>query len=107
MEFKPLDLQIAVHRTNEASIAQHHDQSKPQLDQQLLAGQHVRIQEKERTRSSEIDESAKSSVRDGKSSFSGNKQGNHQEQSDQQLNQQAHSYPAEHPFKGKHIDFSL
>ncbi|WP_223066798.1 hypothetical protein [Paenibacillus caui] len=108
MDLKPVELQIAVPRTSEASRIHQDQQSRPQLDQQQLAGQNIRSSEQQRMRSNQVDESSQPEVREeAKQSSSGNqghqRGGRRQERSDHP-NQ---SHPAEHPFKGKHIDFSL
>lgn len=107
MDLKPVELQIALPRTSEASRIQHDQQSKPSLDQQQLAAQNVKTSEQLRTRSSEVDEPFKSEVREDGRNTSSDKHGGaggHAQDSEDPSKQ---SHPAEHPYKGKHIDFSL
>lgn len=103
---KPVELQIAVPRTSEAGRIQQEQQMRPTVDQQQLAAQNIKSSEQQRIRSSEVDEPFKSEVRDGEKHSSGKHggTGGHQHESEDPAKQ---THPAEHPYKGKHIDFSL
>lgn len=108
MDLKPVELQIAVPRTNEAGKIQQVQQLKPVLDQQQLAAQNVKQSEQLRIRSNEVDETGKSEIRDEGRNFSSGGQsqagkGDEQPGAEGSINL---AHPAEHPFKGKHIDVS-
>ncbi|MGN7760365.1 hypothetical protein [Paenibacillus sp. 22594] len=102
MSLKPVELQIALPRTTEAGKIQNGLQHRPALDQQQLAGQNVKQTEQLAQRSSEVDESAESALRDGRS-------GQHQSggHTPPHKHQPETSHDAEHPYKGHRIDLSL
>lgn len=105
MDLKPIELQIAVPRTSEAGRVQHEGQHRPQIDQSLLSAQNIKESELQRQRSTEVDEGALSSqVKRDEGSAAGQQQGKssseHQDESEKEK-------PAEHPYKGHHIDLSL
>lgn len=102
MSMKPVELQIALPRTHEAGKVQNSLQHRPAIDQQQLAGQNVKHSQEIALRSTEVDESAESALRDGGG-------GNHQENhgGEHKPKKQEHTHDAEHPYKGRRIDFSL
>lgn len=65
MSLKPVELQIALPRTHDAAKVQNSQQQRPALDQQQLAGQNVKHSQEIAMRSSEVDESSESALRDG------------------------------------------
>ena len=103
MNIKPVELQIAVPRTTEAGKIQNDIQHRPSLNQQQLAAQIVKTSHEQAHRSSEIEESSETSVRDegqsehhsGGNSSTGNK------------GESAKYRDAEHPYKGHSIDLTL
>lgn len=110
MSFKAIDMQIAVQKSTEAGMKQNQLMNKPVLDQEMLAANLVKRSEATRQKSSKVDESVNHLIRDG------------QENGKNKLLQQSKkkqskavaktgdtqtSAIAGHPFKGKHIDFSL
>lgn len=104
MDLKPVELQIAVPRTSEASRVQQDQQHRPLLDQQMIAGQNIKHADQQRTRSTGIDDSSKTQIHDQDHRESGSGQDQHS--SPNQEEQAPPSKPAEHPYKGKHIDLS-
>jgi hypothetical protein len=105
MEVKSIELQIAVPRTSEVGRIQNEAQQRPQIDQSMLSAQNVKDSELQRQRSTEVDEGALSShvKRDEGSSAKqqqGQSSGDSQDEHDKEK-------PAEHPYKGHHIDLSL
>ncbi|AIQ59200.1 hypothetical protein [Paenibacillus borealis] len=102
MSLKPVELQIALPRTHDAAKVQNSQQHRPVLDQQQLAGQNVKHSQEIAMRSSEVDESSESALRDG---GKGNHPEGHADQRKPRKPEAAHD--AEHPFKGHRIDFSL
>ncbi len=103
MSLKPVELQIALPRTTEAGKIQNGLQHRPALDQQQLAGQNVKQTEQLAQRSSEVDESAESALRDREGG--GQQPGGHSAPPKPQKTEAAHD--AEHPYKGHRIDLSL
>ncbi|WP_068619293.1 hypothetical protein [Paenibacillus tuaregi] len=104
MDFKAVELQIAVPRTSEASRIQQEAQHSPMHHQHTLEGQNMKRSDRERKRSAQVDESSQAVVRDGRQSSSGEAgQQDKQEASSEQVKE----HPAEHPFKGHNFDLSL
>lgn len=106
MSMKSVEMQIAIPRTSEAGRIQQDQQHRPLNEQTLLAGQNIKNSELERRRSANIDESAHNTTvrREGNASFD---QEQDHSQSEEKQEEQAKKQPAEHPYKGRHIDFSL
>jgi hypothetical protein len=103
MSLKPVELQIALPRTTEAGKIMNESQQRPAIDQHQLAGQNVKQSQEMTMRSSEVDESSESALRDG-----GDK-GNHHSGGNPSSEQHSKSATrdAEHPYKGQRIDLSL
>ena len=108
MSLKSVEMQIAVPRTQEAGRVQNELYQRPTQDQALLADQLKKEAAENQKRSTSVDESANTAIRDdnkknasGQSDQSGDQS---QTESDAAVKEPA---PAEHPYKGKHIDFSL
>ncbi|GGA39527.1 hypothetical protein [Paenibacillus physcomitrellae] len=109
MDLKPVELQIAVPRTSDAGRIQQEQQFRPTVDQQQLGAQNIKDSELRRIRSSEVDDSPKSELRDHESSDSASS-GERQEgrtSAEEKPGSQSEPHLAEHPYKGKHIDFSF
>ncbi|KQY83145.1 hypothetical protein ASD24_12745 [Paenibacillus sp. Root52] len=104
MSFKAVELQIAVPRTSEAGRYQNEYQQRPVIDQSLLAEQTAKEAEAARHRSEAMDETSNAALRDNYSHDSEQKNGSQEPESSEN---QENVKPAEHPYKGKHIDFSL
>lgn len=107
MSFKTIDLQFAVHKNDEAGIRQNQLMQKPRQDETILENQAAQTTEKDRFRSSKLEESVRADLKDhGEQKQQSNKgktknkgktisvlpEGNHQ---------------PDHPYKGHHIDLSL
>lgn len=102
---KSVELQIAVPRTQEVGKIQNELHQRTAQEQTLLTNQEIKDSRELRQRSSGVDETTNSSIREeGKqqqsSQHDGRQQNNQQEQSSE-------TQPAEHPYKGHHIDLSL
>jgi len=103
MSLKPVELQIAVPRATEAGKIQNDLRHRPLLNQQQLAGEIVKNSHEQTQRSSSVDESAETSVRDD---------GQHNHNSDghspsEKKSESIKYRDAEHPYKGHSIDLSL
>lgn len=106
MNMKSVEMQIAIPRSSEAGRIQQDQQHRPVNDQTLLAGQNIKNSELERRRSANVDESAHNTTvrREGNASLG---QEQDHSQSEEKQEEQEKKHPAEHPYKGRHIDFSL
>ncbi|MFD1888355.1 hypothetical protein [Paenibacillus wenxiniae] len=103
MGLRALELQIAVPRTTEASKIQQENLFRPSVEQSILADRTSEETERMRTRSDNVKESASGLIHDGHPREQHASQPHHAEQ-------QAEEHPitpAEHPYKGKHIDLSF
>ncbi|WP_410510847.1 hypothetical protein [Paenibacillus sp. BR2-3] len=98
-----MELQIALPRTTEAGKIQNELQHRPALHQQQLAGQNVKNSLELTQRSSGVDESSETSVRDD--GQRGNSSGGNP--STGKKNKPGKYTGAEHPYKGHSIDLSL
>ena len=104
MSFKAVELQIAVPRTSEAGRYQNEAQQRPVTDQNLLAEQMTKEAKVASQRSEAMAETSHTSVREDHSSG-----GNHHSGADARDGAEGEEEikPAEHPYKGKHIDLSV
>lgn len=102
MSLRNIELQVAIPRTSEVGKIQQAHLLRPAIDQTLLAEQINEQTERMRTRSGEVSESSSNLIHDGEAG------GEHlpgEHHSAEHHNQEA--TPAEHPYKGKHIDLSF
>ncbi|MNO86589.1 hypothetical protein D3C76_779930 [compost metagenome] len=101
---KSVELQIAVPRTQEVGKVQNELQQRSTQEQTFLTNQQIKESHEMRHRSSNVDETTNSSIREeGKQQHSSQRQG----QSHANQQEQTEHQPAEHPYKGHHIDLSL
>ncbi|WP_429373101.1 hypothetical protein [Paenibacillus sp. DS2015] len=104
---KSVELQIAVPRTQEAGRIQNELLQRPVQDQVQLAAQNIKESREMSQRSNGVDETTNSSIREEGKQHSSMKDGQTQMQQEQAQAQESEKHPAEHPFKGHHIDLSL
>lgn len=106
MSFKAIDLQFAVHKNDEAGIKQNQLMQKPRQDGTILENQATQTTERDRGRTSKLEESGRADIMDrreqkksqiGKSKTRGTLESTSTETEHQ----------PEHPYKGHHIDLSL
>ncbi|MFC5448367.1 hypothetical protein [Paenibacillus aestuarii] len=114
MDMKAIDLQFAVHKNDEAGIRQNQLMQKPRQDEALLENQSLQMTELERSRSSRIEESAKSNIKDQREKEHSQSHHGHQSGAshvESELAVQSHHVSnvaqSVHPYKGHHIDLSL
>jgi hypothetical protein len=110
MSFKAIDMQIAVQKSMETGIKQNQLMHKPVLDQANLAVNIERNADATRQKSSKVDETINHVIRDGQENGKNKllkqtkkKQAN----ATGSIEAPGTSANAGHPYKGKHIDFSL
>lgn len=103
MSLKPVELQIAVPRSTEAGRIQNELMHRQAADQQQLAGQNVKESREISQRSTEVDETFETAVRDDGRRGQGGGESPHPEQERESETAQ----PAVHPYKGRRIDLSL
>lgn len=104
MSLKPVELQIALPRTTEAAKIQNESQQRPAIDQHQLAGQNVKQTQEMAMRSTEVDESSESALRDGGGKGNSHSGGSSSSDKDSKTSR---ARDAEHPYKGQRIDLSL
>ena len=100
MSWKSIELQVALPRTFEANKVQEQHQQRSQIDQSQTAV--AQAKEAEHSRKSVDKQEQKE-----KAHLSGDQKGSnpHFQQKDQEKKQSG-KHNSDHPFKGKHIDFS-
>lgn len=106
MSLKNVELQIAVPRTSEAGRYQSEYDHRRSSEQSLLATNENKKAKRESKQSPKTSESEQTGIRDRSASSRAldiNNSNDHDEISDET----PAATPAEHPFKGKHIDYSL
>ncbi len=107
MSLRPVELQFVLHKNDEAGLKQNQLNHKPVQDQALLADDALKHTEKDRhvTGKSENTHKATLFEKDKEKSEQQNKKSPRKKESAAEI--PAHSEMNEHPFKGKHIDYSL
>jgi hypothetical protein len=110
MSFKAIDMQFAVQKSMETGIKQNQLMHKPVLDQANLAANIEKNADATRQKSSKVDETVHHAIRDGQENGKNKllKQ-TKKKQADAigSIEAPRTSVNADHPYKGKHIDFSL
>ncbi len=104
MVFKPLEMQIVVPRTQDASVLQSQAAQRPITEQTLLANQSEKETERNRTKSTKTEKTIKSEVHtNGQGASSG------QEHSDKRAKTSTDAVDESpvHPYKGHNLDISL
>jgi hypothetical protein len=107
MSFKAIDLQFAVHKNDEAGIRQNQLMQKPRQDETILENQAAQSTEKDRHRSSKLEESARADIQDhgGKEQQMAERKSKNKKTSSSASPEPDHQ--PNHPYKGHHIDLSL
>lgn len=106
MSLKSVDMQIAVHRNSDIGAHQQQLNQKPLDDQTMLAHQNEKNAVVNRHKSSEVNDTEKTNIRDDHSNNqnqSQNRDGKRKKKSDKE----APLAQSLHPYKGKHVDLSL
>jgi hypothetical protein len=107
MSLKAIDLQMALHRSDEAVSQQNQLQHKPDVDQSQLAGQAVRRAEREREQTAKLEETAEMHIGSGDSNGSGRRhsRGSNAPEAAEATSEEEKTPP--HPYKGHFLDVSL
>ncbi|MBY9081912.1 hypothetical protein KIH86_17115 [Paenibacillus sp. HN-1] len=103
MSFRPVELQVAVPKTTEIGRDQQNLFNRTAQEQQVLADQNVKKSQEMGQRSTEVDETAESAIRDDGRRGRGERQG----QQHGNAKEEAKDREAEHPYKGHNIDLKL
>ncbi|QGQ96256.1 hypothetical protein EHS13_15900 [Paenibacillus psychroresistens] len=110
MSFKAIDMQIAVQKSTETGMKQNQLMHKPVLDQAMLATTLERGAESSRQKSSKVDESVNHVIRDDEENGKNRmlkQTKKKQVKAAETMEGSRSSVSGGHPYKGKHIDFSL
>jgi hypothetical protein len=110
MSFKAVDMQIAVQKSTETGMKQNQLMHKTVLDQAMLATNLEKRSDATRQKSSKVDESVNHLIRDDQENGKNQlfKQSKKKMANPTGKSEDTHtSARVDHPFKGKHIDFSL
>ncbi len=106
MSLKPIELQIALPRTQDAGTMQQKLVHKPIHDQELLAVRTMKEQEELRKKSQKVEASDKMMIEDEKEDSAG-QQDDEEQKSSKEKQSQVKEASIAHPYKGHHIDLSL
>ncbi|OPH61957.1 hypothetical protein BC351_01575 [Paenibacillus ferrarius] len=107
MSFKAIDLQLAVHKNDEAGIRQNQLMQKPRQDEAILEHQSLMNTEKDRHRSSKLEKSDRADIKDqGRDKQQASKRKFKNKNNLETVSTESHHSP-DHPYKGHHIDLSL
>ncbi|GFZ84054.1 hypothetical protein GCM10008018_32530 [Paenibacillus marchantiophytorum] len=107
MSFKAIDLQLAVHKNDEAGIRQNQLMQKPRQDETILENQSLQNTERDRHRSSKLEESARADIKDQSGQNQQTSKGKSKGKRKADGKSSAAPHEPEHPYKGHHIDLSL
>lgn len=107
MSFKAIDLQFAVHKNDEAGIRQNQLMQKPRQDETILENQAAQTTEKDRHRSSKLEESVRTDIKDHGDQRQQSNKGNAKNKGKTVSGSPESSHQPDHPYKGHHIDLSL
>ncbi|KZE73846.1 hypothetical protein AV654_31475 [Paenibacillus elgii] len=110
MSMKPVEMQFALHKNDEAGLKQHQMVQKRVEDQAMLNSSNEKSTIKERQVSAKTEEASQASIKDDQSGRSGEREprGNGgAKKSAEEAKQAPGDTAPEHPFKGHHIDLTL
>jgi hypothetical protein len=107
MSMRSIDLQFALHKNDEAGICQNQLSHKPEVDQAVLEHQAAISTELQRHRSSMVDESSSTGVRDSMKEKHQKPRGHNAKKGNSDANVNNSSEKVDHPYKGHYIDLSL
>lgn len=103
MNLKPIDLQIALNRTGEAGNVQNQLNQKPLHDHSQAMNSAVKQHDESRKTAAKTDETDEAAIRDDGETHSGRQE----QQRKSKEKQEQRTNEAAHPYKGRHIDFTL
>ena len=106
MSYKSIDLQTSLPRTAEMSPLAHQQMNKSIAEQALLAQHGIRDAERQAQRMAKTESSAKGEIANRKQQGKERQRGGGRGKREADARQDEESL-SEHPFKGKHIDFTL
>ncbi|WP_088833245.1 hypothetical protein [Paenibacillus tyrfis] len=110
MSMKPVEMQFALHKNDEAGLKQHQMVQKRVEDQAMLNSSNEKSTIKERQVSAKTEETSQASIKDDQSGRSGERDtrgGAGANKSAEEAKQAPSSTGPEHPYKGHHIDLIL
>jgi hypothetical protein len=108
MSLKAIDLQMALHRNDEAAIQQNQLSHKPEADRTLLAEQTAKQAERAREQTTKPEHTAEMHIQGGdKHAAQQQSQSRKRRRQQPQPEAAAEAKTAPHPYKGHYIDVSL
>ncbi|OPA77621.1 hypothetical protein BVG16_14340 [Paenibacillus selenitireducens] len=105
MGLRPIEMQMSIPRTQDASSVQHQAQQKPLLDQTQLAGQASKTIEELRTKNTQVDETVQLPIHNHQKGKQQSSDRRHQHKSKEGSSEES-EVPI-HPYKGHRIDLTL
>ncbi|MBM7564639.1 hypothetical protein [Paenibacillus sacheonensis] len=110
MAYKPLDFQISIPRTPDHASQQNQLNHRPMAEQTMLEQASVKQSDLQRSRNSAVEQSGNQGItqnRSRESSLSKRKRQRNPEREESEQSASDGPSQAAHPYKGKHIDFTL
>ncbi|NBD22441.1 hypothetical protein [Paenibacillus glycinis] len=109
MPYRPIDFQISVPRAPENASQQSQLNHRPAIEQTLLEQNAVKQIEQQRTRNAAVEQSGNHGITANRNrdSNSPSKRKRRSVREQDASDEQDSSSQTPHPFKGKHIDYSL
>ena len=104
MSYKPIDLQVSLPRSVEMTPLQHQQQQRAALEQGLLGQQALKASEQNAKRSAKTESSSGKTISEREQRQRNRKESGAAGKSEEQA--EAESKLPEHPYKGRHIDFT-
>lgn len=105
MSYKSIDLQTSLPRTAEMTQLAGQQANKTIAEQAALAQHGLKEAERQARRMAKTESAAKGQISDRQNSDSSKQQEGHKKKSSSE--EQTGEVMSEHPFKGKHIDYTL
>jgi len=108
MSLRPVELQFVLHKNDEVGIKQNQLNHKPTHDQAMLAEDAARQADKQRQTIMKSEKPQQASITDSEKESSEERKENKQSPDKRNTMQSKPDMEKiEHPFKGRHIDFTL
>lgn len=104
MSYKSIDLQTSLPRSLEMTPLAHQQQQRSATEQSLLGQQAMKTAEHDSQRSAKTESTSNGTI--SEHDHRDKRRQSASQRKDKQAQEQDQITPSEHPFKGKHIDFT-
>jgi len=104
--FKPIDLQTSMPRVTEVSPLQQIQQQRPAMEQEMLGQQAEKLRQKQAQSNTKTEASSQRTISEREPRQQGSKDRSRKKRSNGEKTEEKGDASG-HPYKGKHIDFTL